>query len=163
VDAPASGLLAPGVALGVAAGRGRIGGQVICGWIAGASMSVAGETGSVLIERFPCALGPLLRISPAVAPLEVNASVDAVIGALRASGTGFASSYDSVRLEAGARVSVDATLHLGRHPGDLAPVLGLEATYDPMPYDLEVLPRGVVAHTPSFWAGVSAGVSWSIP
>jgi hypothetical protein len=163
VDAPASGVLAPGIALGVAAGRGRIGAHASCEWIAGASMSIPGEAGAIVIERFPCALGPLLKILPATAPLEVNASAGAVVGALRTMGTGFSSSYDSVRLEVGARVSIDATLHFGQRPGDLAPVIGLDATYDPIAYDLIVLPSGVVGHTPNFWAGASAGVSWSIP
>jgi hypothetical protein len=162
-DAPSAGLLTPGIALGLAAGVGRIGAQVGCGWNAGASISPPNEKGSVLIERFPCSLGGLFRVSSAEAPLEVDASVGAILGVLRATGTGFASSYDSLRLEAGARVAVDATLHLGRRPGDLAPVIGLEATYDPMAYDLVVVPGGVIGQAPSFWAGVSAGVSWSIP
>ncbi len=163
VDAPSGALLAPGIALSFAAGIGRIGAQAVCGWVAGAAMSIPGETATVVLERFPCALGALVKLAPAAGPLEVDASASAVVGALRATGTGFASSYDSLRLEAGARASVDATLHFGPHPGDLAPVIGLEATYDPMPYDLVVLPRGSIGDTPSFWAGVSAGVSWSIP
>lgn len=162
-DAPASGLIAPGLALGVAAGMGRFGGQAVCGWVADASLSVANESGTIVIERFPCALGPVVRLSPPEAALEVNAGASAVFGALRATGTGFASSYNSLRLEVGARAAVDATLHIGRRPGDLAPVLGLELTYDPMTYDLAVLPRGVVAQTPSLWIGISAGFSWSIP
>jgi hypothetical protein len=162
-DAPASGLLAPGLALGVAAGIGRFGGQAVCGWVAESSLSVANESGTVMIERFPCALGPLVRLSPPLSALEVNAAASAVFGALRATGTGFASSYNSLRLEVGARVAVDATLHIGRRPGDLAPVIGLELTYDPMTYDLAVVPRGIVGQTPSLWIGISAGFSWSIP
>jgi hypothetical protein len=163
LDAPSGGLIAPGFVLGVAGGLGRVGAEAGCGWNAGTSLRVSGEKGSIVIERFPCNLGALVRISPSTAPFEINASVGALIGALRATGTGFASTYDSLRLEAGARVAVDATLHLARRPGDLAPVLGLEAAYDPVAYDLVVLPHGIVGQTPSFWAGVSAGVSWSIP
>jgi hypothetical protein len=162
-DAPASGLIAPGLALGVAAGVGRFGGQAVCGWVAESSLSVANESGTIMIERFPCALGPVVRLSSPLSALEVNAAASAVLGALRATGTGFASSYNSLRLEVGARVAVDATLHIGRRPGDLAPVLGIELTYDPMTYDLAVVPRGVVGQTPSLWIGISAGFSWSIP
>ncbi len=163
--APGSGLFAPGVEMGIAAGSGRVGAQLVCEWVAAASLGAGAvsESGSILIERFPCALGPLLRLSPAASRLEVRTSAGLVVGALRARGTGFSTDYDSVRIELGARVSVDATLHIGRSPGDVSPVVGLAATYDPMTYDLEAMPHGVVAHTPALWAGASAGVSWGIP
>lgn len=138
-----------------------LGGQWSCGWVSSSSMS-AGTTGSVLLERFPCFLGPLLRLAPATAGLEVRTSAGIVAGVLRVRGVGFASDYGSVRLELGGRLSVDAVLHVG-HATDVAPVLGLEATYDPMIYDLSTMPRGVVGHTPSLWAGASAGVSWGVP
>jgi hypothetical protein len=157
--APASGLLAPGLALGIAVGQGKFGAQAVCGWVSGTSLSVEDASGSVLLERFPCALGPMLRFRPAPV-LEIGVATSLVVGALVAEGAGFGSNKEATRLEVGARASIDATLHVGGH---VAPVLGLEATYDPMTYDLEVLSRGVVAQTPSFWAGVSAGVSWSIP
>jgi hypothetical protein len=159
-SAPASGLFAPGLALGVAVGRGKFGGQAVCGWISRSSLNVGSEDSAVRIERFPCALGPMLRLYPNGQVLEVSVAASLVLGALVAEGAGFASNYDSVRLEVGGRASLDAALHLG---GPVVPVLGIEATYDPTAYDLVVVPRGVVAHTPSFWAGASAGVCWSIP
>jgi hypothetical protein len=159
-SAPASGLFAPGLAFGVAVGRGKFGGQAMCGWISGSSLNVGSEDSTVRIERFPCALGPMLRLYPTARTLEVSVAASLVLGALVAEGAGFASNYESVRFEVGGRGSVDAALHLG---GPVVPVIGIEATYDPMAYDLVVVPRGVVAHTPSFWAGASAGVCWSIP
>lgn len=160
-SAPQNGLFAPGVALGIAAGKGRLGGQWTCGWVSSSSMST-GTSGSVLLERFPCSIGPLLRLTPTDSPLDVRTSLGLVVGALRVRGVGFVSDYDSVRLELGARLSVDAVLHLGQ-PADIAPVLGVAATYDPSAYDLSALPHGVVGHTPSWWAGASAGVSWGVP
>jgi hypothetical protein len=161
-SAGGNGLFAPGVALGIAAGHGRFGGQAVCAWVAPSSISAAGGGGSIAVERFPCALGPTLRISTA-APLDMNTSVGVVLGALLAQGTGFASSYGSTRLEVGVRLALDATLHVSQNQRGFAPVLGLEAIYDPVTYDLEVIGRGVVGHTPPLWAGVSAGVSWGVP
>jgi hypothetical protein len=163
-SAPESGLLTAGIALGAAAGKGRLGAQLVCGWSAGASMSARGTaTGGIVIERFPCALGPLVQLTPIASPLELSASAGLVLGALRARGTGFVSDYDAVRLEVGTQVSVDAILHVAPRPGSVAPVLGVQVVYDPMTYDLDTLPRGVVAHTPSVWAGASAGISWTMP
>jgi hypothetical protein len=104
-----------------------------------------------------------VRILPLTSPVEVNASAGLVVGALRARGIGFADNYDSIRLELGARISLDTTFHIGQRPGDVAPILGVQATYDPITYDLDASPHGVVGHTPSLWAGASAGVSWGIP
>jgi hypothetical protein len=125
-------------------------------------MSGGSGNGAILIERFPCSLGPIVRLAPLVWPVEINASAGLVVGALRARGTGFAADYESVRLELGARLAVEATFHVGQRPGDVAPLLGVQATYDPITYDLEASPHGVVGHTPSVWAGASAGVSWGV-
>jgi hypothetical protein len=149
------------MAISVAVGKGMLGGQWSCGWVSSSSVS-AGASGTILLERFPCAIGPLLRLMPPASRLEMSTSAGLVAGALRVRGVGFATDYDSVRLELGARLAVDAILHLGQ-PTDIAPVLGLQATYDPVVYDLSAMPRGVVGHTPSLWAGASAGVSWGVP
>jgi hypothetical protein len=163
-SAPESGLLTTGIALGVTGGKGRFGAQLMCWWAAGASMSARGTAdGSIVIERFPCALGPLVRLTPIASLVELSLSTSVVLGALWARGTGFVSDYDAVRLDVGARVSVDAILRATPQPGSIAPVLGIQIVYDPMTYDLDVMPRGVVGHTPSLWAGVSAGISWGVP
>jgi hypothetical protein len=62
-----------------------------------------------------------------------------------------------------ARVSVDAIFRVAPRPGSIAPVLGVQVVYDPMAYDFDILPQGVVGHTPSVWAGLSAGISWGMP
>jgi hypothetical protein len=159
-NAPEDQVFAPGVALGMAAGKGPFGGALSCGWVTGASIATGGGSG-VLLDRFPCAIGPLARMTWVPGLLDVHVGAAFVAGALRARGTGFASVYDAVRLELGARASIDALLRFGR--SDLAAILGLEATYDPATYDLEATPRGVVAHTPSVWAGANAGLSWGLP
>ncbi len=127
-------------------------------------MSVRGSAnGSIVIERFPCALGPLVRLTSAASALDLSVSPSLVLGALRARGTGFVSDYDAVRLDVGARVSVDAIFRVAPRPGSIAPVLGVQVVYDPTTYDLDVVPRGFVGHTPSVWAGLSAGISWGMP
>ncbi|HZU84995.1 MAG TPA: hypothetical protein VE987_18820, partial [Polyangiaceae bacterium] len=159
--ASSDGLLAPGLAMGVTAGRGAIGARAVCGWLSGVSMGVPGEAGTVTIERVPCAVGATVRVVPEGARWQVDAGAGVAAGAVQASGHGFGASYETARLEVGARAGVDVAYRLGAARG-FAPVVGLEATYYPRPYDLDVLPRGVVAQTPSFWAGVTAGVCWSI-
>jgi hypothetical protein len=165
--APQDGLLAPGAEARIAAGQGRFGAHALCGWLSGTSMSLPGETGRVLLERFPCAAGPTLRLFPSgtplpLPPLEVSVDAGVALGAVRTSGRSFATNYVSARFEVGARIAVDAALHLGRHPAGFAPVVGLAATYYPMAYDLDVTPRTSVGRTPNLWAGLTAGVCWSI-
>jgi hypothetical protein len=161
--APTEGLFGAGGTLGVAAGVGSWGAQVHCGWLGGTSITAPGGNGSVLIDRFPCVLAPVLRFFGQRSGL-VEASADAgiALGALHARGSGFAQNYDSVRLEVGVRAGADVVFHFGRPGPRLAPRIGVAATYEPAVYDLLVSPRGVVAHTPSLWAGVTAGVSWSM-
>ncbi len=159
--APEDGLVTAGAALSVAAGSRIFGGHLACGWLAAVPLSLSDGT-SVLIERFPCALGPTARIFPRPNRLEVDFEPGLALGALVASGRGFTTTFQSARLEVGARVAVDATLHLGPSRSGIAPVLGLEATVYPVAYDLDVGSRGTVAQSPRFWAGVTAGVCWTM-
>jgi hypothetical protein len=162
LEVGSQGQAAPGAALGIAGGWDALGAYAVCGWVADAPVHVPGATESVLLERFPCALGPLVRVFPSGGRwVELDLEAGLALGALRASGRGFAVSYDSTRLEAGMRLAVDAAIHMGLHPGAFSPVLGLELTYDPKVYDLEVTPRGVVAQTPYLWAGFTGGVRWA--
>jgi hypothetical protein len=151
---------APGLVVGVALGRERLGAEISCGWVIGAALSTSAE-GSVLLDRFPCAIGPLVRLV-SLPWLDLQGSVGIVAGALRARGTGFTSNYDAVRFELGARVSFDAAFPLGPQRA-WAIVLGVHAADDFLNYDLDAMPHGVVARTPSLWTGASAGVSWAIP
>jgi hypothetical protein len=166
-SAPQSGLFAPGAELGITIGGQKFGARAECGWLAPTSLTVSDAGERILLERFPCALGPILRFFPGAGPLEVSLDAGIVVGAIRARGRGFATTYDSARLELGARLALDAILPLGagatgaRQTG-LAPVVGLEATVDPAVYDLVVTPRSVVAQTPVLWAGVTVGVCWSV-
>jgi hypothetical protein len=163
-SAPEAGLFAPGAELGITAGGHTFGARAECGWLSPTSLAISGAGERILVERFPCALGPTLRFFPSTAPLEVSLDAGIVLGAIRARGRGFATTYDSARLELGARLALDAILPLGagsRQAG-LAPVIGLEATVDPAVYDLVVTPRSVVAHTPVLWVGVTVGVCWSV-
>jgi hypothetical protein len=152
------GLGSPGLALEVAAGRAVWGAWAACAWISGAGMRLSGAE-SVRLERFPCAIGPAARLfmTPAV---ETDLKAGVALGAIRAAGEGVATAYSSERLEIGVRVAIDAALHVS--PGaPLAPVAGLEVTYYPVPYHLALAPRGIVASTPTVWAGVTAGLRWN--
>jgi hypothetical protein len=160
--APQQGLVAPGAALTVGAGRGTFGVHATCAWSSSSSIGVAADAGSVAIERFPCAVGPVARIVPARGRLEVDVDPGLALGALIVRGRGFATTFEAARLEVGARLALDATLHLGSTPRGLAPVLGLEVTYYPAAYDLDVTSRGTVASSPNVWAGVTAGVCWTM-
>jgi hypothetical protein len=165
--APQDGLLAPGAELGIAAGGRAFGARAECAWLSPTSLTVSGAGERILLERFPCALGPTMRFFPGDGPLEVSLDVGVVLGAILARGRGFATTYDAARLELGARIGLDAVLHLavgraGPRHVSLAPIVGLEATVDPVVYDLVVTPRSVVAHTPLLWAGITAGLCWSV-
>ena len=153
------GLGSPGVALEAAAGRGAWGAWAACAWIDAATLRLAAAGESVRLERFPCAIGPAARLLVTrVVETELKAGV--ALGAMRAAGQGFAMAYSSERLEVGARVAIDAAFYLS--PGaHLGPVAGLEVTYYPVPYHLALAPGGVVASTPTVWAGVTAGLRWN--
>jgi hypothetical protein len=159
--APETGLFAPGAALRVAAGSGAFGAHAVCGWLAPAPIALPGESGSVLLERFPCATGPTLRLLSGGGWLEVQLDAGAALGAALAHGRAFVTSYDAARFELGARIAVDAAMHLGTRPAGFAPIVGLEATYYPMVYSLDVTPRGTLSHTPYAWVGLTAGICWS--
>jgi hypothetical protein len=153
-----SGLGALGLALELGAGRGAWGAWAACSWINGATMPLAVPGESVRIERFPCAIGLAARLVRPI--LEADLKVGAALGAMRASGQGFATTYSSERLEVGVRLALDAALHVSPR-AHLLPLVGLEVTYYPVPYQLVGTPRGIVASTPTVWAGVTAGLRWN--
>lgn len=160
--APQSGLVAPGIAFRFAARSGAFGVSATCGWLAPISMTLPGESGTAQIERFPCSVGPMLRAAVADDRLELGFEGGAALGALLVSGQGFTTSNpESARFEAGVRLAFDAALHFDTRATGLSPVLGLEVTYFPAAYDLDVNPHGTVTTAPSLWAGITAGVCWS--
>jgi hypothetical protein len=159
--APESGLFAPGAMLRIAAGRNAFGAHAVCGWLAQTSVGLRGETGRVLLERFPCAAGPTLRLLPGGGRLEVQLDAGIALGAVLASGRDFASSYDAARLEIGARVAVDAALHVDTRRTGFVPIVGVEATYYPTVYGLDVMFLGALSHTPYAWVGFTAGIGWN--
>ena len=151
----------PGAALRVAAGSGPWGVSALCGWLAQTPMSLPGERGTVILERFPCALGPTLRLLAADGRIEFNFDGGAALGALLVTGQGFTPSYGNTRFEVGARVAVDAALHWDAQRTGFSPVVGIEASYFPVPYDLDVRPRVSVSQAPQLWAALTAGVCWN--
>ena len=152
-----SGLGSPGLALEVAAGRGAWGAWAACAWIGAATMRFA-TAGDVRLERFPCAIGPAARLL-VTRVLETELKGGVALGAMRATGQGFATAYSAERLEVGARLAIDAAIHVSPS-ARLLPVAGLEATFYPVPYHLALAPGGIVASTPTVWAGVTAGLRW---
>ncbi len=153
--------VAGGLAIAVEAGRGFIGGRGSCGWLSNTTIDVGAANGSVDVERFLCSIGPVFRLVRGRDRFEANINAGLAFGVVTASGHGFAASYQASRLETGARLAIEAILHPGPGWGSFVPVLGFEATYYPMVYDLDVASRGVVAETPSFWAGLTVGAGWS--
>ncbi len=106
---------------------------------------------------------PLHRVRPACAASAVGVQLNLRYAADAEPwfGEGFATTYSSERLEVGARVAIDAALHVS--PGAyLLPLVGLEVTYYPLPYHLLAAPSGVVTSTPSVWAGATAGLRWNV-
>lgn len=152
------GLTTPGVAFDVAAGWGSFGAEAMCAWLANADVSPS-RGGVVSLQRTACAVGPMTRFFVA-SPVETDLKVGLALGTLRADGQGFATSHGSLRLEVGARLAFDASLRLSQG-ARVSPTAGLEITYYPLPYDLVVSPRGVVARTSTVWAGATAGVRWN--
>jgi hypothetical protein len=153
------GLTSPGAALELEGGWGALGAGAVCTWLAGAAMPLPVPGATALLDRLPCAVGPVVRLY--VRPeLETDLRAGVAVGAVRAGGQGLAAGYASARLEVGTRVAVDVSLRLSPD-AHLVPVAGVEINYYPVPYDLAVTPRGVVASTPSLWAGVTAGICWN--
>ncbi len=152
------GLGSPGLGLEIAAGRGAWGAWAACTWIGAATMRLAVAGESLRLERFPCAIGPTARLLTRVLETELKAGL--ALGAVRAAGEGFATLYSAERLEVGARLAIDAALHLSPD-ARLEPVAGLEVTYYPVPYHLVRAPGGIVASTPTLWAGLTAGLRWN--
>jgi hypothetical protein len=150
---------APGLALEVAAGRGAFGAWAACAWIGAATMRLTAAGESVRLERFPCAIGLAARLL-VTRVLETEVKAGVALGAMQATGQGFATAYTSERLEIGARVAIDAAFYLSPN-ARVGPVAGLEVTYYPVPYHLALAPGGVVASTPTVWAGVTAGLRWN--
>lgn len=153
------GLTSPGIALDVAGGWGSLGGEASCAWIAGADVPLA-RGATVVLERVPCVLGPMARFFVGQR-VETDLKVGLALGTLRAEGQGFATKYGSARLEVGARLAFDASFRLSADV-PIVPIAGVEVTYYPAPYDLVVAPTGVVARTPSVWAGATAGLCWNL-
>jgi hypothetical protein len=152
------GLGSPGLALEGAAGRGAWGAWATCAWIGAATMRFATAGDGVRLERFPCAIGPVARVLlTRVVETELKAGV--ALGAMRAAGEGFATAYTAERLEVGARLAIGAAIHVSPS-AHLLPVAGLEVTFYPVPYHLALAPGGIVASTPTVWAGVTAGLRW---
>lgn len=123
-------------------------------------MPLARETGTVLLERLPCAAGGTLRFFRLGRRLE--SAIDASLAAawLRVNGRGFASSYSASRAELGARIGVEAAWHFDERPAGLMPFVGLEVTAYATPYDFDVTPQGVVGRAPLVWSAVTLGVRW---
>jgi hypothetical protein len=160
--APRGGLVAPGAMVAFVAGARTFGAFATCAWSSTASIGVATDAGSVAIERVPCALGPVARVFPAAGRWEIDVDPGLAIGALIAKGRGFATTTEAARLEVGARLGIDLAWHAGPRRRGFAPVLGLDVTYYPAAYDLDVTSRGTIASSPNVWAGVTAGVCWTM-
>lgn len=151
---------APGILVRAAAGRDAFGGHVACGWFFGTSTPLAGESGSVLLERLPCDAGATARWFWPGRRLQSAVDVGFAVGLLRVMGRGFASTYASSHVELGARLAADTALRLTEGRQALMPIVGLEVTAYATSYDFDVAPHGIVGHAPAVWGAVTAGLQW---
>jgi hypothetical protein len=156
------GMAAGGLALRGSAGVGAWGAELRCGWLTSTSADLAGRPGAFSVERWPCAIGAVARLTPSASRLEVNMDAGLALGVLTISGRDLFVNDSTTRLEAGVRVGVDTVIHLGRGPFRLAPLLGVEGEYFPTVYHLHVGSSGAIADSPRVWLGATVGASWAL-
>jgi hypothetical protein len=164
-EAPELGIAAGGAALRAAVGVGAFGAEVRCGWLTSTSASLPGRPGSFSLERWPCAIGAAARLTPPTWPVEIELAAGVALGVVRISGHDLFMDETATRLEAGARVGVDAAFRLGKGPLRFAPLLGVDAVFLPAVYQVNVqgtMPAGAIAETPRVWLGVTAGACWAL-
>jgi hypothetical protein len=161
-SAPELGALAFGVGVRLAALWTRVGAHAACGWVSTGTFALAGGGAAVSLDRVPCAAGATFALLPPAERVQLTLDAGLAIGALWVAGHGLATDFAASRVEVGTRLALESGVHVGPPDARLFPVIGIEATYLPMSYDLEVASRGSVGQTPHWWAGATAGLCWRI-
>jgi hypothetical protein len=154
LGAPSTG--SPGGELRLALGRQRLRGIVGMGVQTRAHFDVSGLAARE--ERASIDLG--VRAVRAFGPLDLGGEMSVVGVVFRAQGTNTVAPGQETRLDLGARAGLVLRLGAARTRSAL-PFVGVHATFFPRPYDIVVMPKGVLGHPPSLWLGATVGVSVS--
>src|SRR5581483_9738787 len=91
--------------------------------------------------------------------VEVDGEASLVAALFRAQGLSPVVAKEATRLDLGMRAGI--TLRVGARDARIAPIAGIHAAYFPRPYDLAIMPAGVVGRTPTLRLGATAGVAAS--
>ena len=91
--------------------------------------------------------------------VEIDGEFSLVAALFRAQGLSPVVAKEATRVDLGMRGGI--VLRVGPRDARVAPIVGLHAAYFPRPYDLALLPAGVVGRTPSLRFGANAGVAAS--
>ncbi len=108
-------------------------------------------------QRIPIDAG--IRWRQAQRWVEIDGEASLVAALFRAQGLSPVVAKEATRVDLGLRAGI--VLRVGARDARVAPIAGLHAVYFPRPYDLALLPAGVVGRTPSLRLGATAGVAAS--
>jgi hypothetical protein len=91
--------------------------------------------------------------------VEIDGEFSLVAAIFRAQGLSPVVAREATRVDLGLRGGI--VLRVGARDARVAPIIGVHAAYFPRPYDLALLPAGVVGRTPSLRLGATAGIAAS--
>ncbi len=91
--------------------------------------------------------------------VEIDGEASLVAAIFRAQGLSPVAPREATRVDIGMRGGI--VLRVGARDARIAPIAGVHATYFPHPYDLAIMPAGVVGRTPTLRLGATAGIAAS--
>jgi hypothetical protein len=89
--------------------------------------------------------------------IEMGGEAGLVAALFRAEGLSPVVAKQATRVDGGLRGGI--TLRFGPRDARLAPIVGVHGTYFPRPYEIAMVPAGVVGQTPTFRVGASLGIA----
>jgi hypothetical protein len=147
-----SATLQAGLALGGAIGRGRLAGVARAVLLAPVDTTIGGVR--VHQWRVPFEAGVRGQLPSPRGRVEPYADLGVEVAWISERAPDLAAPQSASALELGLGASLGARL-----AGRAAPFAALHAELVPSPPAIFALPQGVVGHTPTFWLGLSAGLS----
>ncbi len=145
----------PGAELRVAIGAGRLAALFAVGVQPRTDFAVGALRARE--QRIPMDAG--IRWRQVQRLVEVDGEAGLAAALFRAQGLSPVVAKEATRLDLGLRAGI--TLRLGARDARIAGIAGVHAAYFPRPYDLTIMPAGVVGRTPSLRLGATAGVAAS--
>ncbi len=91
--------------------------------------------------------------------VEIDGEAGLTAAIFRAQGLSPVAPREATRVDLGLRGGI--VLRVGARDARIAPIAGVHATYFPRPYDLAIMPAGVVGRTPTVRLGATAGLAAS--